>query len=440
MSAAVRVSGISVCEDRTSVELSARLSGAKLGPRDGGRLWFRYPASLARWLAPTPEAFVAALLPIAMALGADLEADAPVCPVFASGCAGIAEIYREWDRRLRPVQLKLTTAGPTSVAGEGAVACFFTAGVDSYYTVLKNLATEHGDSRITHLLFISGYSDCPLGNRMLVDRMTSRLAEAAAALSVQFVHVSTNLREFTPCSPPGWDWFAGSQLASAALGLGGGLRRALIPAGDTYPTLSPWGSHPLVDPLWSTAALEFRHDGAEARRSEKLDRFVARSPLALGSLRVCGYEREGLRNCGICEKCLRTRVGLAALGVAEPEGLFGGTLDAARVRAMNGGDRVVAYYLRDNLRLLGTTQLRPDLRAAVAQALRPDPVRFVLQKAQWLGREVDRAVLGGRVRSWALRKAGDSVERQTALRVAPHRWLLREFRQAVMRPNEERRG
>lgn len=406
-------------------EISARIAGLHSAPGED-TLWFRFPAAAEHWLAEAPEAFVAALLPTAMLRNQPLQCDIPVSPLFRDSCDQILDLYHAWDPRLRRIDLIVPTAMP---AREQAAAngCFFTCGVDSFYTVLKNLARERGENRITHLVFIRGYADCPLENETLFENLSNRIAAAADALGLSFLAAETNLKEFLP--PPGaaWDWQAGSQLASVGLCLGAGFRRLYVPAGDTYSTLSPWGSHPLVDPLWSTETLEFRHDGCEAFRSQKLERYVARSRAALKYLRVCGYESTGLRNCGACEKCLRTMIGLAALGVDVPPGLFAKPLDLRRVSRLDGRNRVIGYYLRDNLRLLSALGGNADLEEAVRQALQPSLLRRVLRAVETGGREFDRRCLGGRLRSWALAGAGRDPERQSDLRSSPAGWVLRQI-------------
>ena len=63
-----------------------------------------------------------------------------------------------------------------------------------------------------------------------------------------------------------------------------------------------FGSHPLLDPLWSTETLAFVHDGCEANRMEKVRR-IAESPLLLEGLRVCVDDRgPDVYNCGSCWK------------------------------------------------------------------------------------------------------------------------------------------
>ena len=405
-------------------ELSARVEGLRAG-LGAERLWFRFPAAFEPWLTDGSEAMLAAMLPVAMLLNQPLHVEGQISPLFHSGCQQIVRLYHAWDRRLGAIELEVAVAAaePRTAKANG---CFFTGGVDSFYTLLKNLEREHGDNRISHLIFIRGYADCPLENRILFENLAAMLRKVAAAYDLGLVLAETNLKSFTP--PPGtqWDWSAGSQLAAVGLCLASGLRRLFVPAGDTYSTLSPWGSHPLVDPLWSTESLEFRHDGCEAFRSQKLEWQITRSPVALESLRVCGYDATGLHNCGTCEKCLRTMIGLTALEAKAPAELFATRLDLKRVRQLDGGNPVFGYYLRDNLRLFTSNRKLPELESALRHALRASVKRWLVRHFQNGVREIDRRYLRGRGRSLAIALAGQNAVSQSELRRAPTKWVLQQ--------------
>lgn len=416
------------------VELSALVEGM---PRGLGqeRLWFRFPMEFTNWLIESPEPMVAALLPVAMLLHRPLYVEGRLCTRFLSGCRQIIRLYSQWDVRLHPIEI--SGAGPRSGVNGGQFnGVFFTGGVDSFYTLLRNLEREQGDSRISHLVFIRGYADSPLDQVQLFENLAVQLRKVADAYDLKLILAETNLKAFTPPPASSWDWNAGSQLASVGLCLERGLRRIYIPAGDTYSTVSPWGSHPLVDPLWSTKSLEVRHDGCEAFRSQKLEWYIARSPVALKNLRVCGYDLTGKHNCGACEKCLRTMIGLAALGVDIPANVFATSLDLARVLQLDGGDRVIGYYLRDNLRLLEATMGAPDVERVVRQVLRPSGKRWLVRHFQKAIREIDRRYFESRARAWILRRAGMDAVSNADLRRAPGSWAW----DVVWRSSRESRG
>jgi hypothetical protein len=112
--------------------------------------------------------------------------------------------------------------------------------------------------------------------------------------------------------------YHGAALASVALFASERFREVLIPATHSLRDLVPWGSHPELDPLWSTEAVALVHDGPISRL-EKL-RKVAHSDVAMRHLRVCfRHSLHGMSalNCGRCEKCLRTMAGLRAIGALQ---------------------------------------------------------------------------------------------------------------------------
>ena len=111
-----------------------------------------------------------------------------------------------------------------------------------------------------------------------------------------------------------------------ALGLKGLWNTVMIPAAQTYADLYPGGTHPLMDPLWSTESVRILNDGAEATRIAKVAR-IAQSDTALGHLRVCWENRQGRYNCGRCEKCIRTMINLKIAGVLDRCTTFDRPLD-----------------------------------------------------------------------------------------------------------------
>jgi hypothetical protein len=84
----------------------------------------------------------------------------------------------------------------------------------------------------------------------------------------------------------------------------------------------PWGSHPVIDPLWSSENMEIIHDGANADRVTKIMDTIALYPEALRLLRVCVNKRGGSGNCGFCVKCIRTMTALEMAGVLRSCGSF----------------------------------------------------------------------------------------------------------------------
>lgn len=83
---------------------------------------------------------------------------------------------------------------------------------------------------------------------------------------------------------------------------------------DGVEQLFPWGSHPEVDPWFSNEECSLVHARCDVTRLDKTA-VVAASHVALENLRI---RRRSAFNCGSCNRCVRTRLGLQALRVSSP--------------------------------------------------------------------------------------------------------------------------
>ena len=166
-----------------------------------------------------------------------------------------------------------------------------------------------------------------------------------------------------------WSMYHGAALASVALAVGGLFRRIHIAASTTYDQLYPLGTHPVLDPLWSTEGLSFVHDGCEADRIAKT-RLAAQSPLALDTLRVCpGHTPE--YNCGRCIKCLPTMLDLLQAGALGNCRTLPHEIDVPSLRRMLREHRraINEENYRRRLASLEPSPANADLRAALAEAV-----------------------------------------------------------------------
>jgi hypothetical protein len=314
-------------------------------------------------LAADADPLLPAVLLAAMSRQAPVRLAAAISPRLLSAVGTIQDIFHAWDpTRLHPVEIQSLSAVPDAPSHRpsGGVGCFFTGGVDSWYSVLK-----HRDE-ITHLVYVHGF-DVPLEDRGLRAKVSAMLREVAGLLRKGLVEVTSNLRSAADAYVD-WDFYHGPGLASVALVLTPSLRKMYIPATHTYAALYSLGSHPLLDPLWSTEAVEIVHDGCESTRTEKVRCIAAFEP-ALRTLRVCWRNPDGAYNCGRCEKCLRTMIALRLAGVLDKTPTFG-PLDlraVSRIPITTGGGR---EHIEQNLRMAERWGVRdPALRRALEECL-----------------------------------------------------------------------
>jgi hypothetical protein len=273
----------------------------------------------------------------------------------------IQQSFLAHSRRLRPVEVVAPAVTALEADAGRGVACFFSGGIDSFYSVLS-----HRDE-ITHLIFIHGF-DIPLGERSLRARVSTSLRDAAAELGKPLIEVESDVRRFAERHVDWSGQYYGAFLASVALLLSPRFRKVYI-ASSYGPGQGVFcGSTPEVDPLWSTEGLEIVHD-AQVARFDKIAA-IAEVPVALRRLRVCWENRGGAYNCGRCRKCLLAMACLRIVGALDRCETFPVPLDLdalARLpmtsltnfgvftkeflrAAEEAGDREVANALRETLR------------------------------------------------------------------------------------------
>jgi hypothetical protein len=113
-----------------------------------------------------------------------------------------------------------------------------------------------------------------------------------------------------PWSGPRGVTVLGSQVIAHALALAPLVRRFYIaPPGAVWPFE---GTHPDLDPLWSTESLDVVHEPCPDRFEKT--RAIAGVPAVLEALHVCSERRGDPGNCGRCAKCVVTALALDASG------------------------------------------------------------------------------------------------------------------------------
>jgi hypothetical protein len=268
---------------------------------------------------PSAEACLLACFPLAVQhRETRIRIAAPVCPMLVEGLHTVHGWWRKWGLVEAPMPKIEAEGAPALAPGRTSTLGFLSGGVDSLHMLLRNrkLYGRGDPAYIGEALVIRGFD---IGKR--ADRpeeshfeMTmARLTGLAAALDVDLLPCSTNLRHL-PSRPGVWSYLHhGAALAAVAHAATGGPARAFLAASFDVAHMTPWGSHPLVDPYYSSQRLTMCHEGTRFSRLAKVAE-IAESPSLLASLRVCPANVPGRLNCGECEKCLRTRLELLATG------------------------------------------------------------------------------------------------------------------------------
>jgi hypothetical protein len=291
MSKQLKISDIKVITENGYKELSGLINDEKV--------YFRVPEKFD--LYPMAECFLGLALLDAMVSNSAIVIDDSVAlsKALYDRIPEIQAIYSCWNTDLKvvDVEARLSDEG----MGFESVGSFFSAGVDSSHTLLRN--KEDISYLIMFPSFDSGNDEASWTKR--VDKQ----AHFAKSLGKELIPVNTNAREWVEGRNISWSFVHGLFLSSIGGALG--MKRIYVPSSHTYAELFPWGSHPLSDPMWGTESTEVIHDSAGYRRSEKMKELL-KEPTLANNLQVCWASTS--ENCGECSKCLRTMVVVSLLG------------------------------------------------------------------------------------------------------------------------------
>jgi hypothetical protein len=270
-----------------------------------------------------PHAFLLAGIYPAMCLGEKrIHIEGAICPDLKEGLNVAAGWISHWYEGHRP-EIRIETADSfrtRTYFGPRQRAQMISCGIDSLFTLRKNRQNYPADHPgfIRAGLFIYGFD---MGNTEetygsqgpVYERVRSVLAEITDELNLDIIPVYTNTRHLLVDR-----WMFKYQGHSAALAAAAHcfsprFDSVLIPSSGTYFNLQPWGSHPLLDPQYSSADMRIVYDGLQYSRLDKV-REIVQWETAMKHLRVCYLNEETSGNCATCPKCVNAMAGLLVAG------------------------------------------------------------------------------------------------------------------------------
>jgi hypothetical protein len=287
---------------------------------------------LARSFAPPPpdnfDGVLCAIIMHAMAEGRDIRLYGPAT---ADMLLNLRELQLAWSRwrpeMYRPVEIVVDSVVNGSASRTRRAIAAFSGGVDSAFTLLRNQPQRAGPGhQVDTVLLVHGF-DVSLSNPDDLQELVERTEPIRALTGAQLRIVRTNCKDLRL-----QDWLDsfGAQLAACMHLFAAEFSHALIASSESYDSLVfPLGSSPVTDHLLSGGQLAIVHDGAGFTRTDKIA-LLSGFPEAVKTLKVCWEGARQGRNCGVCEKCVRTQLNFLAVGVADPS-CFDGPLDLRRI-------------------------------------------------------------------------------------------------------------
>lgn len=285
-------------------------------------MWFEVDEAYSQYLChERADAFVAAVLPYAMAHGIDIVVDAPLSEqLYYQLSTTYIPAMARFTRLYRPITLSCGELLDTVLPSAGAVGTGLSGGVDSFHTIVGHLNPAAQSYALTHLTFFNvGASGDKGGERARrLFRERAALVEAYAAKhNFHFLMVDSNVSEFVQISHEKTHTM---RSFSAVLAVQKLFKIYYYSASQTLETFNLSKGHKAAGHYDLLSAHCFTNENTTFYITGQVDRridkvaAIADYPPTYVYLNVC--VKEGA-NCSHCEKCMRTMLALYALDKLE---------------------------------------------------------------------------------------------------------------------------
>jgi hypothetical protein len=211
------------------------------------------------------------------------------------------------------IQVESTRENERPVSG---AICAFSGGVDSMFSVWMHSQNKNSyrSQHIKLCSLVHGF-DIPLSDTGAFYNVTQKSIKTLDDIGIKLIPIKTNYREISCVN---WEHTHAAVLVAALANFKSVAGTCLIGSSNPYNHLHvPWGSTPTLDFLLSSDEFIVMHDGASHSRPEKV-KAISEWNVGIENLRVCWQGRMKDRNCGVCEKCVRTKLNFLASGVQIP--------------------------------------------------------------------------------------------------------------------------
>lgn len=280
-------------------------------------LWFRLDGSV---LVPDDsdcDAYLLSIVMQAMQDGENIKIGGSVCKQLLSNLVEYQHAWAKW----RPNQYEIIDVDVEeerygSQVSRDAV-CAFSGGVDATFSVWRHSQSRYGhrsqDIKICSL--VHGF-DIPLNDPEAFRNNLGRAKELLAELNIEVVPIATNFRAVSKVN---WEHSFSIAVVAALSNLKRLAGVCIVGSSRPYDSLViPWGSSPITDHLLGSSEFVVIHDGASHSRTEKVAE-IADWESGVQGLRVCWQGALKDANCGVCEKCVRTKLNFLANKLPIPE-------------------------------------------------------------------------------------------------------------------------
>lgn len=280
-------------------------------------IWYEVDERYSQYLCyERADAFLIAFLPYAMAFKYDIKIEGAISEKLIYQLVNYyIPALGKYSKYYTKINILYDCLDSNNYVTESAVATGFSAGVDSFYTVLKHLNCQEKSFQLTHLTFFKVGATGSFGGEKadyIFDKRIHLFKDYAKMHNLDFVIVDSNVSEHAKMS---YNYIHSFRSLSAVLALQKLFKiyyYASASVIDNF-SFSPVDSanYDLFNMTFFTA--EGMSCYSVDMDFERLDKqnYIKDFPDTYKYLNVCNLEA---MNCSKCEKCIRTMVGFQALG------------------------------------------------------------------------------------------------------------------------------
>lgn len=371
----MRISNFNLVKDGESIKAKALVSFEDCTQPDK-EIFIKTSRTYATWFDVNPHSFLVGCLLPAMHFGEKrIVMDQDICPFLKEGLETAMHILFNWTKgRYQPLKIEGPVMSEVKQVKERGASMFMSGGMDSLAALrLNRLHYPPGHpGYVRDSFFLHGFDIGGVVERGMKYPVFERAMECISKITdeagVSLIPVYTNIRHLCDERELWLNSFFGSVLAAVSHSFS--KRINLVSIGSSYdiPNLHPCGSHPLLDPEYSSLDLRVRHRDYHLSRIEKI-KIVSGWDTAFQNFRVCLANVPDRLNCGNCEKCVRTMTELTALGLlSRTRAFIEEEITADKISQFDITIRMRPPFYRPLIPLL-RKQGRDDLAQAIEEQL-----------------------------------------------------------------------
>lgn len=317
----MKISSISLTREKDNIKATALVQFEDCSQPDR-QVYIKTPKVYEKDFSANPNAFLVGCLLPAIHLGEKrIYIDEEICPFLKEGLYVAMNILKDWTKgqyKSLIIEGKISThiKGPD----KPRTGMVMSGGMDSLAALRLNRLhyPQTHPGYVKDCFFLHGFDIGGVVERgtkyHVFDRAKEAILNITDDAAAQLIPVYTNIRHLCDERKLWLDSFFGAVLAGMAHSFSNRIDMMFIGSSYDIPNLHPCGSHPLLDPEYSSYNMRIRHRDYELSRIEKI-RIVSQWDVAFNNFRVCLANVPDRLNCGKCEKCVRTMTELTALGL-----------------------------------------------------------------------------------------------------------------------------